>query len=97
MAREVGHWIPPGIAMGAEENRGVLDKTMQGLVDPQAGRAQRARSRHGHGAAHGRAGRRRAGHRPLRNGAAPTTTFNRLMRKIVRVKGRGNVQVAFGQ
>lgn len=33
MAKEIGHWIPPGIAMGAENNRGVLDKTMANLVD----------------------------------------------------------------
>ncbi|MBW5420265.1 hypothetical protein GKQ77_01600 [Streptomyces sp. BG9H] len=32
MADEIGHWIPPGIAMGAEENAGVLDKTMANLV-----------------------------------------------------------------
>ncbi|MDW8807427.1 phage tail tape measure protein [Streptomyces scabiei] len=34
MADAIGHWIPPGIAMGAEDNRGVLDRTMAGLVDP---------------------------------------------------------------
>ncbi len=36
MANQVGQWIPAGIAVGAEDNRGVLDKTMAGLVDPQA-------------------------------------------------------------
>ncbi|MFI6274318.1 phage tail tape measure protein [Streptomyces sp. NPDC050988] len=34
-SNEIGHWLPPGIAEGAENNRGVLDKTMAGLVDPQ--------------------------------------------------------------
>ncbi|GBQ01037.1 hypothetical protein SSP531S_24670 [Streptomyces spongiicola] len=34
MAREVGRWIPPGIAMGAEQNAGVLDRTMANLVTP---------------------------------------------------------------
>ncbi|CAM5534900.1 phage tail tape measure protein [Streptomyces canus] len=34
MADQIGHWIPAGIAQGAENNRGALDKTMQGLVDP---------------------------------------------------------------
>jgi phage-related minor tail protein len=34
LAAEVGHWIPPGIAMGAEDNRDVLDKTMSTLVSP---------------------------------------------------------------
>ncbi|MFF8656829.1 phage tail protein [Streptomyces huasconensis] len=32
MADQVGHWIPSGIAMGAEANSGVLDKTMSSLV-----------------------------------------------------------------
>lgn len=32
LADEIGHWVPPGIAMGAEDNRGVLDKTMASLV-----------------------------------------------------------------
>lgn len=36
MADEIGHWLPPGIAEGAENNRGVLDKTMQRLTDPAA-------------------------------------------------------------
>jgi hypothetical protein len=35
MADEIGRWLPPGIAEGAEDNRGVLDRTMAGLVDPQ--------------------------------------------------------------
>lgn len=32
-AREVGQWIPAGIAMGAEENTGPLDRVMTGLID----------------------------------------------------------------
>lgn len=33
-ADEVGQWIPAGIAMGAEDNAGVLDRAMRGLVEP---------------------------------------------------------------
>ncbi|MFJ9536625.1 phage tail tape measure protein [Streptomyces sp. NPDC101225] len=33
MARRVGRWIPAGIAMGAEQNRGVIEDTMASLVD----------------------------------------------------------------
>lgn len=33
-ADEIGQWIPAGIALGAEDNAGVLDKAMRGLVDP---------------------------------------------------------------
>lgn len=36
MGDEVGRWLPPGIAEGAEDNRGILDKTMAGLVDVPA-------------------------------------------------------------
>lgn len=32
LADKVGHWIPPGIAMGALDNRGVIDKAMASLV-----------------------------------------------------------------
>jgi len=35
-ADEIGHWIPAGIAMGAEDNAGVVDQAMRGLVDPAA-------------------------------------------------------------
>ncbi|MCZ7413163.1 phage tail protein, partial [Streptomyces sp. WMMC897] len=34
MADEIGHWLPPGIAQGAEDNAGVLDKTIQTIVTP---------------------------------------------------------------
>ena len=32
-ANELGRWIPPGIAMGIEENTAPLDRAMQGLID----------------------------------------------------------------
>ncbi|MGW2511267.1 phage tail tape measure protein [Streptomyces scopuliridis] len=32
MADQVGHWVPPGIAQGAEDNRAVLTRTMSSLV-----------------------------------------------------------------
>ncbi|GAA4676905.1 hypothetical protein GCM10023347_34090 [Streptomyces chumphonensis] len=34
MADEVGRWIPPGIAQGAEDNSGVLDRAMRTLLTP---------------------------------------------------------------
>ncbi|MEU8950893.1 phage tail tape measure protein [Streptomyces sp. NPDC048489] len=43
LADEVGHWIPAGIAMGAENNAGVIDDTMRNLVSvPTAGQATAA-------------------------------------------------------
>ena len=32
-ARELGRWIPAGVAMGAEENMAPLDKVMRGMID----------------------------------------------------------------
>lgn len=32
-ANEVGRWIPPGVAMGVEENMGPLDRAMRGMAD----------------------------------------------------------------
>lgn len=95
MADAIGQWIPAGIAVGAEDNRGVLDKTMAGLVDPQAAIPGRPLS---------------TGMAPLMGAqagggavivrfemAGASDEFHNLMRKITRVKGRGNVQTAFGQ
>lgn len=35
-ADEIGHWIPAGIAMGAQDNADVVDDAMRALVDPAA-------------------------------------------------------------
>ncbi|MFJ4785514.1 phage tail tape measure protein [Streptomyces sp. NPDC088794] len=35
-ADEIGHWFPAGIAMGIENNAGVVDKAARGLLDPAA-------------------------------------------------------------
>ena len=32
-ARELGRWIPAGVAMGAEENMASLDRVMRGMID----------------------------------------------------------------
>jgi hypothetical protein len=95
MAAEIGHWLPPGIAEGAENNRGVLDETMRGLVDPQLAMPAKPLT---------------TGMAPLMGASAgggvvlvrfelsgAEDDFHRFMRKITRVKGRGNVQTAFGQ
>jgi phage-related minor tail protein len=34
VADEIGHWIPAGVAQGVENNAGVVDQAMKGLVDP---------------------------------------------------------------
>jgi len=94
MAEVVGRWIPAGVAMGAEDNRGVLDKTMAGLVNPQTAQPGTPLTN---------------GMAPLLGSQAGTglvtvrfewgagdSEFKKAIRKIVRVDGRGNVQTAFG-
>ncbi|NUS74876.1 MAG: hypothetical protein HOV70_01580 [Streptomyces sp.] len=94
LADEIGHWLPPGIAAGAEDNRGVLDDTMRGLVDPQlaapaaplsTGLAPMA------GAAAGAGGRW-----TLVLRLEGPESVKRLIREIVAIDGGGNVQNTFG-
>ncbi|NUP16570.1 MAG: hypothetical protein HOZ81_10775 [Streptomyces sp.] len=93
-ADKIGHWIPAGIAEGAEDNAGVVDKAMRGLVDPRVyrpttplstGLAPLA------GAATGGAGRLDV--RILVDGPEAVA---KLLRYIVAVDGGGDVQAAFG-
>ncbi|WP_411132700.1 phage tail tape measure protein [Streptomyces sp. 030-HV] len=35
-ADEIGQWVPAGIAMGVQENAGVVDEAMRGLIEPSA-------------------------------------------------------------
>lgn len=35
MADQIGHWIPAGIAQGAENNAGVVDHAIRKMVDPE--------------------------------------------------------------
>jgi len=94
MARAIGHWIPPGIAVGAEDNRGVLDKTMQGLVDPAlAGPAVRPPT--GVVPFMGAAGG--GGQILVRVVFDGPKEMTRLVREIVADVGGGDVQKAFGQ
>jgi phage-related protein len=95
MADKVGRWLPPGIAQGAEDNRGVLDKTMQGLVDPQLAMPSAPLTT---GLASSMGAQAGGGQVIVRfEMAGAEDDFHRLMRKLTRVKGRGSVQTAFGQ
>jgi phage-related minor tail protein len=95
MAAEIGHWVPAGVAVGIEGNAGVVDKAMAGLVNPEAARPSTPLTAGMAPLIGGQAG---GGHVVVTfETAGATDEFHRLMRKITRVKGRGNVQVAFGQ
>jgi phage-related minor tail protein len=96
MADEIGHWLPPGIAQGAENNRDVLDRTMAGLVNPPAAKPTTPLT---------------TGMAPLMGASAASggltrvvfdvrgadEEFKRLVRKMVRVDGRGSTETAFGR
>jgi hypothetical protein len=95
MADQIGHWIPPGIAQGAEANRGVLDNAMAGLVDPQAAMPGRPLTtgmapRMGAAAASGP-------NALIIDVRGADEDWKKLFRKMVRVDGRGSAQTAFGR
>lgn len=95
MADQIGHWIPPGIAEGAEDNRGVLDRAMQSLVTPPEAIRPTVPSPFTSGAQL-MAGQG-AGVVVVRfDFTGADGEFKRAIRKIVRVDGRGSVQTAFG-
>lgn len=92
MADEIGHWLPPGIAQGAEDNRGVLDATMRGLVDP--GLAMPGASSFGARASGATAAS--ATQVNVRLVVDGPQAIVRLFREIVADVGGGDVQKAFG-
>ncbi|MFE7791320.1 phage tail tape measure protein [Streptomyces sp. NPDC057460] len=96
MATVVGRWIPAGIVDGIESGQGALDRTMSTLVQPPS-------SAQAMGAGRQMAG----GAAPLlsASGQAPRVVIDvqggdgelkKLIRKWVRVDGRGSAQAAFG-
>ena len=92
MADEIGHWLPPGIAEGAEANRGVLDDTMRGLVDP----ALAMPGASSFGARASAATAASAAQVNVRVVLDGQQAIVRLFREIVADVGGGNVQKTFG-
>ncbi|MFD6432812.1 hypothetical protein [Streptomyces venezuelae] len=86
MADEIGRWIPPGIAMGAEDAAPAMQRTLQGLVDVPGLTAMKSS---------GSAGARQAV--DVRITVDGPEAVKRLIRSIVAVDGRGSVQTAFGK
>lgn len=93
MADAVGHWIPAGIAVGAEDNRGVLDNTMTSLVDPSLAAPAPRR-----GVAPLLGGQAGGGVLTVRyDTSGAYDELLRLLRKMVHVEGGGDVQSALGR
>ncbi|MHC5259912.1 hypothetical protein ACYSUO_18700 [Streptomyces sp. UC4497] len=97
MADQIGHWIPAGIAQGAEANAGVLDKTMAGLVNTPSPSAAMAASMGGAVAgASGGGGSSAITLRVDTGGSAADELLATLIRDFVKVRG-GNVQTVLGR
>ncbi|MFF9582502.1 phage tail tape measure protein [Streptomyces achromogenes] len=96
MADTVGRFIPPGVVQGMKQTAPQLDAAMRQLVRPELAGQPRQPLTTGMAPLMGA---------PAGGGAVVVRfemsgadgEFHRLMRKITRVQGRGNVQIAFGQ
>ncbi|MFD9905639.1 hypothetical protein [Streptomyces sp. NPDC059063] len=87
MADQIGRWIPPGIAQGAEDAAPAMNRSLAGLVDvPGLTSVSRP------GAA---GGARQAV--DVRITVDGPDAVKRLIRSIVKNDGRGDVQTAFGR
>ncbi|MGW2062809.1 phage tail tape measure protein [Streptomyces sp. NPDC001937] len=94
MADQVGQWIPAGIAQGIDDNAGVVDRSMSNLVNVPTPQATASRFAAASGSA-GAAGSA-AGGRIILDVTGADNDLKRLIRRMVRVDGRGSVQTAFG-
>ncbi|TGB03305.1 hypothetical protein [Streptomyces sp. MZ04] len=93
MAQEIGQWIPAGVVDGIEAGQGAVDRSMRNLVStPTPGQATAAAwSAHTASPAGGA-----DGGRIVLDITGADGEFKRLIRRMVRVDGRGSVQTAFG-
>ncbi|MEV0209433.1 phage tail tape measure protein [Streptomyces sp. NPDC050788] len=101
MAKQVGHWIPAGIAKGAEDNAGVIEDTMAGLVDvptPSASMAMHAAAADAYYGGGGSTGRGSSGVKTvqLTGGDAFGDLVISKIREKVNISG-GNVQFVLGR
>ncbi|MDX3214575.1 phage tail tape measure protein [Streptomyces sp. ME02-6991-2B] len=96
MADEVGRWIPAGVAQGIDDHAGIVDRSMRNLVDvPTPGAAGAARMAAVSATSAGAAGSAGGG-RVVLDVTGADGDMKRLIRRMVRVDGRGSVQTAFG-
>ncbi|MEV0115369.1 hypothetical protein AB0H77_19340 [Streptomyces sp. NPDC050844] len=93
MAQEIGQWIPAGVVDGIEAGQGAVDRSMRNLVStPTPGQATAAAwSAHTASPAGGA-----DGGRIVLDITGADGEFKRLIRRMVRVDGRGSVQTTFG-
>lgn len=95
MAQEIGQWIPAGVVDGIEAGQGAVDRSMRNLVStPTPGQATAAAVAAQTSAATGGAGA--GGGRIVIDVTGADGEWKRVIRRMVRVDGRGSVQTAFG-
>ncbi|MWA12572.1 phage tail protein [Streptomyces sp. BA2] len=95
MAQEIGQWIPAGVVDGIEAGQGAVDRSMRNLVStPTPGQATAAAMAAQTSAATGGAGA--GGGRIVIDVTGADGEWKRVIRRMVRVDGRGSVQTAFG-
>ncbi|MEV8395914.1 MULTISPECIES: phage tail tape measure protein [unclassified Streptomyces] len=98
MADQVGHWLPPGIAQGAEDNRGVLTRTMSSLVQAPSSTTVAGIGRSIAPALPGGAPGTGGGRTVLEirsGGSKLDDLLVELLRKAIRTRG-GDVQIVLG-
>jgi phage-related minor tail protein len=97
MRDQIGRWIPAGIVEGIEGEAGAVDTTMRNLVTvPTGGQATAAAVAAQTGAAVSAAGSTAPTGRVVLDVTGTDTQWKALIRRMVRVDGRGSVQLAFG-
>jgi hypothetical protein len=95
LADEVGRWIPPGVVAGMKRTAPQLDDAMRNLVRPELAAPARPLATPGMAPLMGA----QAGGGLVRvrlDFTGADGDMKRMLRKMVRVDGRGTVQVAFG-
>ncbi|MEU5838772.1 hypothetical protein ABZ820_34625 [Streptomyces diacarni] len=95
MARDIGRWIPAGIVKGIEGGQGAVDRTMSNLVNPLGVHAGAGIGLTGTAAGAGGAGGGQTV-RVVLDVTGGDSEMKRMIRRMVRVDGRGSVQTAFG-
>ncbi|MEU9141713.1 phage tail tape measure protein [Streptomyces sp. NPDC048404] len=97
MRDQIGRWIPAGIVAGVEDGAPAVEATMRNLVSvPTAGQATAAKVAASTGAAVASSNATTPAPRLVLDVTGNDAQWKALVRRMVRVDGRGSVQLAFG-
>jgi phage-related minor tail protein len=97
MRDQIGRWIPAGIVAGVEDGAPAVESTMRNLVSvPTASTATAAKVAASTGTAIAASNSTAPAPRLVLDVTGNDAQWKALVRRMVRVDGRGNVQLAFG-